>query len=456
MAFEETGLGEALVKRLTEIGFTTPTPIQKKAIPVALRGQDIIGLAQTGTGKTAAFLLPILSIQAEKAQKSRNPSILILEPTRELAFQVQESLKRFDPEENLKSVLLIGGDPMGLQERALRKPHHVIIATPGRLMDFIDRGKLLMYGVQHVVIDEADRMLDMGFIPDVDKILKTLPKTRQTLLFSATMSPDIRNLVEHYMMLPKTIEVKEQKSKASIEQTAVFVNDVHKRKALRKILRDHPNLNVVVFCNRKIDIDELKKSLSSHKFSVGAIHGDMNQEMRNKTLQAFKAGELNILIASDVLARGVDIEGLGMVVNFNVPLQVEDYIHRIGRTGRADLKGLAFTLVNTKEKSLLKNIEQHLGANLNTETFKEEEDPAEVKERRHHSHPRPRDQEYDRVRILSEPRSLEPIIGFGAILPAFMGLKEKSEKIEKTEKQEKPSKPRKQKRKSQPTEDSNL
>lgn len=456
MAFEETGLGEALVKRLTEIGFTTPTPIQKKAIPVALRGQDIIGLAQTGTGKTAAFLLPILSIQSEKAQKSRNPSILILEPTRELAFQVQESLKRFDPEENLKSVLLIGGDPMGLQERALKKPHHVIIATPGRLMDFIDRGKLLMYGVQHVVIDEADRMLDMGFIPDVDKILKTLPKTRQTLLFSATMSPDIRNLVERYMMLPKTIEVKEQKSKASIEQTAVFVNDVHKRKALRKILRDHPNLNVVVFCNRKKDIDELKKSLSSHKFSVGAIHGDMNQEMRNKTLQAFKAGELNILIASDVLARGVDIEGLGMVVNFNVPLQVEDYIHRIGRTGRADLKGLAFTLVNTKEKSLLKNIEQHLGANLNTETFKEEEDPAEVKERRHHSHPRPRDQEYERVRILSEPKSLEPIIGFGAILPAFMALKEKSEKIEKTEKQEKPSKPRKQKRKPQPTEDSNL
>lgn len=424
MAFEETGLGEGLVKRLAEIGFTTPTPIQKKAIPIALRGQDIIGLAQTGTGKTAAFLLPILSVQGEKSQKSRNPSVLILEPTRELAFQVQESLKRFDPEENLKSVLLIGGDPMGLQERALKKPHHIIIATPGRLMDFIDRGKLLMYGVQHVVIDEADRMLDMGFIPDVDKILKTLPKTRQTLLFSATMAPDIRSLVEHYMMLPKTVEVKEQKSKASIEQTAVFVNDINKRKALRKILREHPSLNVVVFCNRKKDIDELKRSLASHNFSVGAIHGDMNQEARNKTLQSFKAGELNILIASDVLARGVDIEGLGMVINFNVPLQVEDYIHRIGRTGRADMKGLAFTLVNVKEKSLLKNIEQHLNASINSETFKEEDTPAEIKER----HPHPKKPEYERVRILSEPVSLEPVIGFGAILPAFMIQKENPEK----------------------------
>lgn len=436
MTFEETGLSEALVRRLAEIGFATPTPIQKKAIPIALRGQDIIGMAQTGTGKTAAFLLPILNIQNDKAQKSRNPSVLILEPTRELAFQVQESLKRFDAQENLKSVLLIGGDPMGMQERELKKPHNIIIATPGRLLDFIDRGKLLMYGVQHVVIDEADRMLDMGFIPDVDKILAILPKTRQTLLFSATMTPDIHKLVEQYMILPKTIEIKGGKSKASIEQNAVLVSDLNKRKALRKILREHPKLNVVVFCNRKRDIDELKRSLSRHKFSVGAMHGDMEQEMRNKTLQAFKAGEINILIASDVLARGVDIEGLGMVVNFDVPLQVEDYIHRIGRTGRADMKGLAFTLVNPKECALLKNIEAHLGTTLLTETFEEEKaekitaeknkaDKTPTEAVKKHSQQvkgtnANKDQGYKRDYIATSYEPSGPVIGFGSITPAFM------------------------------------
>jgi len=333
----------------------------------------------------------------------------------------------------------------------LKKPHHIIIATPGRLLDFMDRGKLLMYGVQHVVIDEADRMLDMGFIPDVDKILAVLPKTRQTLLFSATMTPDIRKLVEQYMMLPKTVEVKGEKSKASIEQTAILVNDINKREALRKILREHPKLNVVVFCNRKRDIDELKQSLSRHKFSVGAMHGDMDQEARNKSLQAFKAGEIDILIASDVLARGVDIEGLGMVVNFNVPLQVEDYIHRIGRTGRADMKGLAFTLVNVKERTLLKNIETHLNATLISETFvetkpakKPQAKPApeikaiEVKKTEEKApentapkaagkkpvHPvRERHPDRANEKVPSGHEATGPVMGFGAILPGFMAQK---------------------------------
>ena len=443
MTFEELGLSETLVNRLAEIGYTKPTPIQEKAIPIALRGQDIIGLAQTGTGKTAAFLLPILNVQNTKPQKSRNPSVLILEPTRELAVQVQESIKRFDPEENLKSVLLIGGDSMGMQERALNRPHHIVIATPGRLLDFMNRGKLLLYGTQHVVIDEADRMLDMGFIPDVDKILAVMPKTRQTLLFSATMAPDIRKLVDQYMMLPKTVEVEGQKSKASIQQTAVFVDDANKRKALRKILKDNPTLNVVVFCNRKRDIDELKRSLTRHKFSVGAIHGDMEQDARNKTLQQFKAGEITILIASDVIARGVDIEGLGMVVNFNVPLQVEDYIHRIGRTGRADMKGLAFTLVNNKEKKLLNNIESHLKATLLKETFTPDvAAPATAKDdtpkhttsnteeaKNKKSHPKkPKDisREEENKRERRPAHHVEPageIIGFGQITPAFMMVK---------------------------------
>lgn len=413
MSFSNTGLSEKLCKRLQEIGYITPTAIQEKAIPIALRGQDIIGMAQTGTGKTAAFLLPILSIQQEKQQKAKTPSVLILEPTRELAVQVQENLRKFDEEGPLKSVLLIGGDPMGMQERSLQKPHNVVIATPGRLLDFIDKGKLLLCNIQHVVIDEADRMLDMGFIPDVDKIMGFLPKTRQTLLFSATMAPDIRKLVEQYMMLPKTIEVAGHKSaKASIEQSAIFANDTDKREALREILRDHPDLNCVIFCNRKRDIDILKSSLTRHKFLAGAIHGDMDQESRNKTLQSFKSGEINVLIASDVLARGVDIEGLGMVINFNVPIQVEDYVHRIGRTGRADSKGLAFTLVNPKEKKLLANIEQHQDTKLNTKTFaskkpQKSEVPLITQSKSPH-------------KIMELPLENSPIIGFGQITPAFM------------------------------------
>lgn len=413
MSFSNTGLSEKLCKRLQEIGYITPTAIQEKAIPIALRGQDIIGMAQTGTGKTAAFLLPILSIQQEKQQKAKTPSVLILEPTRELAVQVQENLRKFDEYATLKSVLLIGGDPMGMQERSLQKPHNIVIATPGRLLDFIDKGKLLLCNTQHVVIDEADRMLDMGFIPDVDKIMGFLPKTRQTLLFSATMAPDIRKLVEQYMMLPKTIEVAGHKSaKTSIEQSAILANDTDKREALREILRDHPDLNCVIFCNRKRDIDILKSSLTRHKFLAGAIHGDMDQESRNKTLQSFKSGEINVLIASDVLARGVDIEGLGMVINFNVPIQVEDYVHRIGRTGRADSKGLAFTLVNPKEKKLLANIEKHQDTKLNTKTFESKKSqksdiPLITKSKLPH-------------KIMEIPLEKSPIIGFGQITPAFM------------------------------------
>ncbi len=416
MSFAQTGLNETLCKRLQEIGYLTPTAIQEKAIPIALRGQDIIGMAQTGTGKTAAFLLPILSIQQDKPQKARNPSVLILEPTRELAVQVQENLKRFDKSENLKSVLLIGGDPMGMQERALQKPHNIVIATPGRLLDFLERGKLLLYGVQHVVIDEADRMLDMGFIPDVDKILAVLPKTRQTLLFSATMTPDIRKLVEQYMMLPKTIEVAGHKgAKASIEQSVVIASDLHKREALREILHAHPDLNCVIFCNRKRDIDLLKSSLARHKFSVGAIHGDMEQDARNKTLQAFKAGEISILIASDVLALGVDIEGLAMVINFNVPLQVEDYVHRIGRTGRADLKGLAFTLANPKEQKLLLNIEKHMSTKLATTQFEPKEQPAAKPTK-----PASKNEAWKPHKIRELPIESGPVIGFGGLTPAFM------------------------------------
>jgi superfamily II DNA/RNA helicase len=408
MGFSELGISEHLCEYLKNIGFTSPTLIQEKSIPYTLRGQDVIGLAQTGTGKTAAFLLPILSIQQTKHQKAKRPSVLVLVPTRELATQVMESLSKFDPEQILKPVVLIGGDPMGLQERTLKKPHNIVIATPGRLLDFLDRGKLMLYGVRHVVIDEADRMLDMGFIPEVDRILEKLPKTRQTLLFSATMAPDIKKLVASYMVLPKTIEVRgEKKSKASIEQKIIKVDAKNKREALREILKRHEGLNCVIFCNRKKDIDVLESSLRRHKFNASALHGSMSQEQRGKTLAEFKTGELPIIIASNVLARGVDIEGLGMVINFTVPYQVEDYIHRIGRTGRADLKGIAYTLVDKSENELLENVEKHLKTKLAFEEFKVVELPKPQKVKH----------------VPATHHEKLPIIGFGDNVPAFMLIK---------------------------------
>jgi superfamily II DNA/RNA helicase len=415
MEFSKLGLETLLCKHLEAIGFTTPTLIQEKSIPYSLRRQDVIGLAQTGTGKTAAFLLPILSIQQNKFQKARQPSVLILVPTRELATQVMDTLSKFDPKKLLRPVVLIGGDPMGMQERSLKKPHNIVIATPGRLLDFLERGKVMLYGVQQVVIDEADRMLDMGFIPDIDRILASLPKTRQTLLFSATMAPDIKKLVSSYMVLPKTIEVRgETKSKASIEQKVVMVDSKNKREALREILNRHEGLNCVIFCNRKTDIDILESSLRRHKFKASGLHGGMSQDQRSKTLSDFKSGELSIIIASNVLARGVDIEGLGMVINFNAPYQVEDYIHRIGRTGRADLKGIAYTLVDKSEIELLANVEKHLKTKLEFEVFKTVEKPKASKLE---------EPKKETAKVNTAPKVIniyEPIIGFGENVPAFM------------------------------------
>ena len=419
MKFFELGLSKGLCERLKAIGFTNPTLIQEKSIPYTLRGQDVIGLAQTGTGKTGAFLLPILSIQQNKPQKAKNPSVLVLVPTRELATQVMDTLSKFDPDQILKPVVLIGGDPMGMQERSLKKPHNIIIATPGRLLDFLERGKIILYGVQQVVIDESDRMLDMGFIPDIDRILASLPKTRQTLLFSATMAPDIKKLVQSYMVLPKTIEVRgETKSKASIEQKVVMVDAKNKRAALREILNRHSGLNCVIFCNRKKDIDVLEASLRRHKFKASGLHGSMTQEQRSKTLAEFRSGDLPIIIASNVLARGVDIEGLGMVINFNAPYQVEDYIHRIGRTGRAELKGLAYTLVDKGEQELLENIERHLNTKLDFEDFKVTEAPKSIKQT-----PKPAEKTKIIGQVLAFEKAkpvLQVIVGFGENPPAFM------------------------------------
>lgn len=406
MKFQELGLPEFLCENLALAGFIKPTPIQESAIPIVLNFQDIIGLAQTGTGKTAAFLLPILAIQSQRFQKHRKPSVLVLVPTRELASQVMENLKKFDPNNFLKPVMLIGGDPMGMQERNLKKPYNILVATPGRFLDFLEKGKIILHGIQHVVIDEADRMLDMGFIPEVDRILEKLPNNKQTLLFSATITKDIEDLVKKYMILPKTISIKGvNESKASIDQKVIMVDSKDKRIALRSILNNHKDLNCVIFCNQKKDIDILEGSLLRHEFSAAALHSGIGQEKRNQTLQNFKDGKTKILIASDVLARGIDIQALGMVINFTVPYQPEDYIHRIGRTGRADLKGIAYTLVDKKEIKLLKNIEEKINSKIaveevTIETKKEEKIKTEAKP------------------IIN--RQLEKVVGFGNSAPAFI------------------------------------
>lgn len=406
MQFLELGLSNTICNNLEQIGFFTPTDIQKQAIPHILRLQDIIGLAQTGTGKTAAFLLPILNIQHATPQKHRKPSILILVPTRELAHQVISNLNKFDPFKILKPLMLIGGDSMTAQEKMLKKEHNILVVTPGRFLDFLDKKKLLLHGIKHVVIDEADRMLDMGFIPEVERILSSLPKIKQTLLFSATMAPDLKELIKKYMLLPKTIETSNlNKSKDSITQKIIMVEKKNKTLALVQVLKSQKDTNSVVFCNRKKDITDVEKSLNKAGFKASALHSGITQENRNKTLQSFKDREIEIIIASDVLARGVDIADLEMVINYDVPFHVEDYIHRIGRTGRANSKGVAYTLVSNSESKLLKNIE---------DTVKIEFIEEKISINTTHKSKQPT------FAIMTDYQNTNNSVGFGAHTPAFM------------------------------------
>jgi superfamily II DNA/RNA helicase len=323
----------------------TPTPIQEQAIPVVLMGRDVLGCAQTGTGKTAGFTLPMLDILASGRAKARMPRSLILEPTRELALQVAENFVKYGKHLSLTHALLIGGESMDEQRAVLEKGVDVLIATPGRLLDLFDRGRIIMADVKVLVIDEADRMLDMGFIPDVERIVSMLPAIRQTLFFSATMAPEIRRLADAFLSNPKEISVSAPASVATtIIAGLVWVRELDKREALRRLLRRDDVQNALIFCNRKVEVDVLYKSLKRHGFSVGALHGDMDQPSRFATLNRFKAGETQLLVCSDVAARGLDIGGLSHVFNFDVPFHAEDYVHRIGRTGRAGREGNAYTI----------------------------------------------------------------------------------------------------------------
>ena len=350
MSFADLGLSEPLLRAVTDSGYDIPTPIQKGAIPPVLMGKDLIGIAQTGTGKTASFVLPMIDILSEGRSRARMPRSLILEPTRELAAQVAENFEKYGKYHKLSMALLIGGVQMGDQVKALEKGVDVLIATPGRLMDLFGRGKIMLNGCDLLVIDEADRMLDMGFIPDIEEICSKLPKSRQTLLFSATMPPPIQKLAAKFLTDPKTVEVaRPATANVNIDQRLVTVaNAAKKRDALRHILREDGFRNAIVFSNKKVTVRDLYTSLKRSGFSVGQIQGDMDQGSRIAEFDRFKKDEITILVASDVAARGLDVKGVSHVINFDVPWQPDDYIHRIGRTGRAGMKGIAYTLATAR------------------------------------------------------------------------------------------------------------
>jgi superfamily II DNA/RNA helicase len=357
--FAPLGLSEPILRALHDKGYLQPTPIQAQAIPTVLMGRDVLGCAQTGTGKTASFTLPMIDILSGSRARARMPRSLILEPTRELALQVAENFVAYGKYLKLNHALLIGGESMADQKDALTKGADVLIATPGRLIDLFERGGLMLNDVRVLVIDEADRMLDMGFIPDIERIVAMLPKTRQTLFFSATMAPEIRRLADAFLSNPKEITVSKPASVATtITSGLVLVQPHDKREALRRLIKSEDVQNALIFCNRKRDVDILLKSLTKHGFDAGALHGDLAQSLRFATLEKFKANEIRLLVCSDVAARGIDIGGLSHVFNFDVPHHAEDYVHRIGRTGRAGRDGKAFTIATPEDKLAVEAVEK--------------------------------------------------------------------------------------------------
>jgi superfamily II DNA/RNA helicase len=365
MPFAALGLSDELVRAVADSGYSEPTPIQRAAIPSVLMGKDLIGIAQTGTGKTAGFVLPMIDILHEGRSRARMPRSLILEPTRELAQQVSENFEKYGKYHPLSMALLMGGVQMGDQVKALEKGVDVLIATPGRLMDLFSRGKVMLNDCNLLVIDEADRMLDMGFIPDIEEICSKLPSSRQTLLFSATMPPPIQKLAQRFLKDPKRVEVaRPATANVNIEQRVIEVSPDKKKDALRDILRHEEFKNAIVFSNRKTTVRELASSLKRSGFAVGQIQGDMDQSDRIAEFDRFKNDEITILVASDVAARGLDVKGVSHVINFDVPWQPDDYIHRIGRTGRAGMKGIAITLATRADAEAIERIEKLIGRKI--------------------------------------------------------------------------------------------
>ncbi len=365
--FSDLELDPRVLKAIEEAGYETPTPIQAQAIPHALTGRDVLGIAQTGTGKTASFVLPMITMLGKGRARARMPRSLVLAPTRELAAQVAENFETYAKHTKLTMALLIGGVSFKDQDRLIDRGVDVLIATPGRLLDHFQRGKLMLTGVQIMVVDEADRMLDMGFIPDIEKIFKLTPFTRQTLFFSATMAPEITRITQEFLHNPERVEVARQATTSDTIVQAVCVfkpsrkdrTASEKRNLLRLIIENEGDkiTNGIIFCNRKIDVDLVAKSMKKHGYDASPIHGDLDQSVRTRTLNGFRDGEIRFLIASDVAARGLDIPNVSHVFNFDVPIHAEDYVHRVGRTGRAGREGHAFTLCPVADEKYLNAIE---------------------------------------------------------------------------------------------------
>jgi len=376
MTFSELGLSDEVLRAVDDAGYTTPTPIQEMAIPIVLQGRDLLGCAQTGTGKTASFTLPMIDILASGRAKARMPRSLILEPTRELATQVAENFEIYGKYNKLSMALLIGGTSMGDQMKVLDRGVDVLIATPWRLLDMFERGKLLMSDVRTLVIDESDRMLDMGFIPDVERIVSLLSPMRQTLFFSATMPPEIRRLADKFLSNPREVSVAPPSTPAKTVTQGLVTVKVHKargrpstghkekREALRGLIAQEEVRNALIFCNRKRDVGVTYRSMTRHGYSTGQLHGDMSQPARTETLEKFKNGEMTYLVCSDVAARGLDIQDLSHVFNLDIPTHAEDYVHRIGRTGRAGREGRAFTITTPDEGKYIVAIEKLIGREI--------------------------------------------------------------------------------------------
>jgi superfamily II DNA/RNA helicase len=392
MSFRDLGLSEEVLRAVSDAGYSEPTPIQQQAIPQILMGRDILGCAQTGTGKTASFTLPMIDVLAAGRARARMPRSLILEPTRELAAQVSENFEIYGKYNDLDHALIIGGESMSDQTRLIDRGVDVLIATPGRLIDVFERGGLLLTDVKILVIDEADRMLDMGFIPDVERIVGMLPKIRQTLFFSATMPPEIRRLADAFLMNPKEITVARLASTAELITQRLIMVDTRvkergrpvptaklKRQALRDLIKEEKVKNALIFCNRKRDVDIVFRSLTRHGFNARQLHGDLPQSKRVETMEAFKRGDFQLLVCSDVAARGLDIHDMSHVFNFDVPTHAEDYVHRIGRTGRAGREGRAFTIATAEDTKFIRMIEQLIGNKIPRDSAIEKAPSAEKK-----------------------------------------------------------------------------
>lgn len=391
-SFVDLGLSDDILRAIQDVGYATPTPIQEQAIPYVLQMRDVLGCAQTGTGKTASFVLPMLEMLGKGRARARMPRSLILEPTRELAAQVAENFQTYGKYHKLSMALLIGGETMSEQIAALDRGVDVLIATPGRMLDLHERGKIMLNDIKIFVIDEADRMLDMGFIPDIERIAGLLPGMRQTLFFSATMPNEIRKLADRFLNNPKTVTVAPPATtSANVKQIFVDLpqdNDWLKREALRALLRRENVQNAFIFCNRKRDVAILNKSLQKHGFNAGALHGDMEQSERTATLDRFKRGEISLLVCSDVAARGLDVEAMSHVFNFDAPFNADDYVHRIGRTGRAGRTGTAYTLTTPDDAERIADIEKLIKKTVDRETLPDLPEPRPMGGHRNHSRSR--------------------------------------------------------------------